>query len=122
LNVKLDHALVALAGALLLVLAWLGIKGGIEQWPASHSLSREVQSAAQLGYGVCSIFVVASRANTGRPAQVIRVAWLACLTVAGGLAPMVWGGSGWASVAVTAVASLAAGCGILWLYRRGLAA
>ena len=122
LKMKLDHTLLALAVLMLLALAWLGIKGGIDQWPASQSLSQKVQSAAQLGYGVFSILAVASGATHARRARVIQGCWLACLTTAGGLAPKVWGGLGWGSVPVAAVVTLAIGFSILWLLRRGLAA
>lgn len=119
---KLDQALLASAVFVLLGLAWLGIKGGVEQWPASQSLSQKIQSAAQFGYGVFSILLVSFGRIHLSFAQVIRWCWLACLTVAGGLAPTVWGGLGWGAVPLTAVAALATGFGILWLLRRGLAA
>ena len=53
---------------LLLILAWLGLQGGIQQWPESHSVGQTVQTAAQFAYGILSVLApVAAECRCARP-------------------------------------------------------
>jgi len=119
LKIKLDQVLVTVAVVLLLGLAWLGLKGGVEQWPASRSPGQKVQSVAQFAYGTFSLLALATGVGSARIARAVQVSWLVCLTIAGGLAPPVWGASGWGRGILAGVATLVIGWGILWLLHRG---
>ncbi len=101
---------------LLLSLAWLGIKGGVDQWPQSLSLGQKVQTLTQFAYAIMSL-VVAAR----MPAVplFVRALWLASITTAAFLAPMVWGDTGWGSSLLAGVATLLIGLLLLWLLRLG---
>ena len=112
-----------LAVLLWLALGWLGVKGGIEQWPESQSLGQRVQSVAQLAYGLLSILAVATVARSDTLTTVVRVSWLAAITIAGGMAPVVWGDAAWGAGLVAGLASFVVGLLVLWMVRvvtRGL--
>jgi hypothetical protein len=104
LNLKVARTLQLLAVLLLLALAWLGVKGGIEQWPASQSVGQKTQTAAQ----------------SGSFSRVVRLCWLVTLTFAGGLAPSVWGGASWAAGLVAGLGACAVAVLVLWLLGRGV--
>ena len=110
--------LLAIAVLALLTLAWLGVSGGINQWPQPQTPGQRLQTITQFAYGFLSLAVVLSVWKT-RYARLIRNCWLASLTVAGGIAPVVWGDAGWFSGVVAAIGSLAIGSLILWLLSVG---
>ena len=119
LNVKTARTLLVLAVLLLLATSWLGLKGGIEQWPQSQSLVQKVQSAAQFVYGILAVVAVASATRTGTFAGVVRVSWLVAITIAGGIAPVAWGGAGWLAGVVAGLAACVVALLVLWLLRAG---
>lgn len=108
-----------LAILLLLALAWLGIKGGIDDWSQSQSMGQKVQSTTQFLYGVLSLLVIWSTLRVGRFHRVVRWAWVVTFSVAGGLAPPVWGGSTWPAGLVAGLAAFGVGLLVLWLLARG---
>ena len=103
---------------LLLAAAWLGIGGGIHDWPQSQSTAQKVQSVFQLLYGVLSLLVIGSTLRVGPFDRVVGWAWLITFTVAGGLAPPVWGDSTWLAGLAAGLVSLGVGLLVLWLSRR----
>jgi len=119
LTVRSARILLILVSLLLLILAWLGIAGGIRQWPESRSLAQKVQTFAQFGYGFFALLAVVSAFWEQGTAQFIRIFWLITLIIAGGLAPVVWGESGWAAGMVAGLAALLIGVLMLWLLGIG---
>ncbi len=113
---------VAVAILLLLLLTWLGVYGGVHQIPQSHTLGRGIQTVAQLSYGVLSILAVLTGYRKGRWGRLILGGWVVSITIAGGLAPVVWGGASVGIGLVSAAAVVALALGIVWLLRAGLAA
>ena len=111
--------LLGFAVLLLLTCAWLGVRGGITQWPQSHSLGERTQTLAQFAYGVLSLVVVSSLLWERARRSAIGACWLASLTVAGGVAPVVWGGTSWIVGVVAGLATLGLGVLILWLLTVG---
>jgi ABC-type arginine transport system permease subunit len=108
-----------LAVVVLLVAAWLGIRGGVQQWPQSHTVGQRFQTLTQLLYGVCSILTIASVSFPATLARVVRAIWLANITLAGGAATIVWGDTGWATGVVAGIASFGVGVLILWTLAKG---
>jgi len=119
LNVRVSRALLVFAVLLLLALAWLGVKGGIEQWPEAQSLGQKVQRVAQFAYGVLSVLAVASTARTGTFTRVVQTSWLVAITVAGGMAPVVWGDAAWGAGLAAGLAAFVVGLLVLWLLSTG---
>jgi hypothetical protein len=117
-NVKVNRALLALSLLLLLVIAWLGLRGGISDWSQIETPGQRIQTVAQIAYGFLALLVVLS---VWKPAfaRVIRAGWLICIAIAGGFAPVVWGDSSLASGVVAGFGTVGIGLLILWLLDVG---
>ena len=102
---------------LLLPLAWLGIKGAIDQWPGALSVGQRVQTISQLAYGLFALVTIIAVLASNRLARVAQIVWLVSMTIAALLAPVVWGNSGWGSGLLAGITALLVGLGILWLLR-----
>lgn len=103
---------------LLLAAAWLGVGGGIHDWPQSQSTAQKVQSVFQLLYGVLSLLVIGSTLRVDPFGRVVGWAWVITFTIAGGLAPPVWGNSTWLAGLAAALAAFGVGLLVLWLLGR----
>ncbi len=119
MSINVRRALLVLAILLLLVLAWLGLQGGIQQWSELQSPAQRIQTTAQFAYGFLALLTVASISRTGRFARVVQVFWLVTITVAAGLAPVVWGAAAWWAGLVAGLAALLVGLLILWILNAG---
>lgn len=117
LRLVLRRTLLVVALVLLLVLAWTGIKGGIEQLSSAHTRGQQIQTIIQLVYGVLSIgCILTVRLSWNRS---LLVCWTIALALGGGLGAVAWGQ---ASLGIGLVSGLAAGlvgAGIAWLLRFG---
>lgn len=108
-----------LAVVLLLAFGWQGITGGVAEIPQSDTPGKLAQSIAQLAYGLSAILLFTSVRMPGL-ARYARIGWLVFLTLAGGLAPVVWGGTGpWPGL-VAALGAFAIGYAVLWILALGL--
>lgn len=120
MNIKFARILLFCVALSLLALAWLGIRGGIQQSPQSRSPAQRIQTPAQFAYGLLSLLTLVSVASRRRFAQVVRTSWLICLTLAGGLAPVAWGASGWGAGLIAGLGSLLVGMLMWWLLERAI--
>src|SRR5262245_22498340 len=100
--------------ALLLGLAWVGVTGGMREFPAAVGGQR-LQAAFQFIYGVLSLPAAFTPFARGPWVRVIEGAWVAAVTIAGALAPVVWGGSSILIGIVAGVSTLGIGVLIIWL-------
>jgi len=108
-----SRVLTGVAVAFLLFLAYTGIEGGIDQFNqsthGSYTGGQIVQTVFQLVFGVLSLAVVGTwfwKRSASRP---VIIAWIVSLTVAGGLASVVWGGTSvWIGVISGAASALVA--------------
>ncbi len=116
------RSILAVAVLLLLGLTWLGVTGGLHQIPRSRTAGQWTQSIAQLGYGVLSLLGAITRFRGRRWGQLVPWCWIVTMAAAAGLAPVVWGGAGVGLGLASAAAVIAAGLGMVWLFRAGLAA
>ncbi len=105
---------------LLLGMTWLGISGGVHQVPHSHSLGQWIQTIAQLGYGVLSPVVAVTGLRALLAGRLILGWWILNMMVAGGFAPVVWGGTSWGLGLASAGAAVLLASGIVGLVRVGL--
>ena len=119
MNIKPRRALLALAVLLLLVLAWVGVQGGIQQWPQPQSPGQRIQTIAQFAYGLFAALTVASVWRSEAFGRAVRMSFLVAITVAAGIAPVVWGGAAWWAGLVAGLAALGVGVLILWLLSAG---
>jgi hypothetical protein len=114
-----QRIVLAVAVLLLLVLAWTGLSGGIHDFSAAQNVGQEVQTLAQLAYGLLSLLTVTTVHWAHRGRAVIQGCWTACVAVAAGLASVVWGDAGAIVGLVSAAGALLIALAILWLLRFG---
>jgi len=111
--------LLAVMVVLLLFLAWTGLSGGVRDFPNAENVGQTVQSLAQIAYGLLSLLTVTTVHWVHRWRRVIRGCWAASVTLAAGLATVVWGDEGVIVGLVSAAAALLIALAILWLLRIG---
>ncbi|HET9707958.1 MAG TPA: hypothetical protein VFP39_06620 [Gemmatimonadales bacterium] len=115
----LRRVLLVVAIVLLLLLAWTGIRGALDQRSGIHTTGQTIQTAVQLVYGVLSLLSVVTVFWARRWNPAMLVCWAFALAFAGGLGATAWGG---ASALVGVIAGLAAGligAGIASVLRYG---
>ncbi len=115
-RILLPVALVCLLG-----LAWTGLSGGINQFPQSTTLGRKVQTIAQAAYGLFALLIVITVFWSRGWRRRAQWGWVTSVTLAGGLASVVWGGTGILIGLLAGTASLLVALGIIWMLRQGLA-
>ena len=114
--------LLAMALLVLLVLAWVGLTGSLEQLPQSHTAGQRLQTLSQLTYGVFSLLGIVTTFWKRRWASVVLSGWAVSLAAAGGLGSVVWGRSSWVLGLLAAAGAAVVAAVIIWLLRRALAA
>jgi hypothetical protein len=107
----------------LLWLAWTGLRGGVDQLPQSTTPGQTIQTVTQFAYGLFALLSLLTTFWARRWNPHMLVGWTISVTLAGGLAPVVWGDSSLPIGLVAGVACLLVAWGIAWLLRvaaRGL--
>ena len=124
MNRTFSRALVSLAVALFLALAYTGIAGGIDQFDQSshdqYTIGQIVQTVMQLAFGVLSVASIVVWFWARVRSRPVLIAWALSLGLAGGMAPVVWGHSSVGVGIISGVASLLVAWGIAALLRVGV--
>jgi len=115
----MQRILLAAMVVLLLVLAWTGLSGGMRDFPNAENAGQTVQCVTQIAYGLLSLLTVTTVHSVRRWRRVIRGCWAASVTLAAGLATVVWGDEGVVVGLVAAAGGLLIALAILWLLRIG---
>ena len=117
----LNRVLPGVAVLLLLGLAYTGIAGGVDQFDQSthsqYTIGQIVQTALQLVFGVLSLAAIAVWFWARPWSKPVFAAFVASLTLAGGMASVVWGSTSLTIGILSGVASLAVGWVVVWLLR-----
>jgi len=113
------RTLLVLALVLLLGFAWAGLRGGFSQLSQAATVGRKVQTFGQLAYGVFSVLSVVTTFVGRRLHAAMLIGWTLSVTVAAGLASIVWGGTSVAIGVLSGGAALLTGLGVIWLLRVG---
>lgn len=100
----------ALGTLLMLFLAWNGISGGLREFPKADTPGQTVQTVFQLAYGVLAVAVLLTQRVDSRPRRLVRIAWIVAVSLAAGIAPVAWGGTG----VVTGIVTFAASATVAW--------
>jgi len=95
---------VGLGVAFLLFIGYSGITGGLQQLGVTATLGQRLQTAMQLVFGALAVAVLGALVTRRRWTRLLLLAWAAALTIGGGVAPIVWGGSGLLPALAAAVA------------------
>ena len=116
----MNRLLCGLGVAILLVLAWTGLYAGVTQIAETRTLGQEIQTIAQLDYGILSVLAIVARFWIHRYQWrlAIWLVWVVSLAAAGGLAPVVWGEAGIGTGLLAGCATLLIALGVLWLLSR----
>ena len=101
--------------ALLVVLSILGLQSGVEQLEEASTLGQQLDTAAQFGYALAGLVAAAALLRRRSWARGPLWLWAGPITLTGGMAPLVWGGTG--IIVGLAAAVLCAGIAalVLWL-------
>jgi hypothetical protein len=114
-NRTVSNVLRGVGVVLLLLLAYTGIAGAISQYSESHTTGQWVQTTLQLVFGVFSVLAVIVAFRPSRWRRAVNVVFVASTTLAGGLAPIVWGEAGLLPGLAAGVASALVCLLIVWL-------
>jgi hypothetical protein len=111
--------LLAVTALFLLLLAWTGLTGGLHDLSTARTMGQQLQAVTQGTYGVLSGLAVATLVWGRRWRAVILGAWAASLTVAAGLAAVVWGDASIGIGILSAAATLLLALAIIWVFGVG---
>ena len=113
------RALLVIAAALLLGLAWTGLRGGANQLSQPQSVGQAAQTLAQLAYGLFALLSVVTTIWARRWGLWMLAGWVVSVTLAAGLASVVWGGTSVAIGLLAGGATLLISSAIAWMLRAG---
>jgi hypothetical protein len=119
LTTPVRRVLLAIALALLLLLTWAGLSGGVTQLSESRTPGQKAQTFTQLAYGVLGFLSAVTLVWGRRWAPLMQGCWIGALTIAAGLASVVWGGTSLAIGLLSGAAALLVAWAIVWLLRVG---
>jgi hypothetical protein len=123
LNPRIRLALLVAVVVLLLWLAWTGLSGGAHQIHQSQTLGQTLQTISQFAFGLFALLSLLTTFWSRRWNRSMLAGWTASITLAAGLASVVWGGTSLLIGFLSGAAALLIGLGIAWLLRvaaRGL--
>lgn len=107
-------ALLVVSGAALLALAWTGLSGGIRQIPESRGTGEIVQSLSQIVYGLSAALAVVTTGVARRWRPWMLTGFAVGATLAGGLAPVVWGDSSIGTGVIGGLSALLIALALAW--------
>ena len=108
--------------ALLLTLSVLGVWSAVGSLDSIGTTGQQVATVTQFGYALTGVVAGGALLAGLRWASAVLWLWAVLLTVTGGLAPVVWGGSGPSAGLAAAATSAAIAALVAWLATRRRAA
>lgn len=110
------------AVTVLVGLSTLGLNSAVEELDSAKTLGQQAATATQFGYGLAGL--LCTGALLGRRSWALWVLWLwaGLITLTGGLAPVVWGGSAMVTGLAAGVVTAAIALLVVWLATRRRAA
>ena len=117
LTPRVRQILLVIVRGLLLGLAWIGLSGGLHQLSQSRTPGQMVQTLTQFGFGFFALLSLVTTFRAQRWNPLMLVSWVISLSLAAGLASVVWGGTSLLVGLVSGGAALLIGLGIAWLLR-----
>jgi len=114
---RVRQILLVIVCGLLLWLAWIGLSGGLHQLPQSRTPGQMVQTLTQFGFGFFALLSLVTTFRAQRWNPLMLASWVISLSLAAGLASVVWGGTSLLVGLVSGSVALLIGLGIAWLVR-----
>jgi hypothetical protein len=91
----------------LLAFAFLGLRSAPQEWPSATSTAQRIATIAEAGYGLFALLSAVALWMGHRSTMALAYVWAVLLTIAAGMAPVVWGGTG-LGIGVAALAVIGA--------------
>ena len=114
---RVRQILLVIVCGLLLSLAWIGLSGGFHQLSQSRTPGQMVQTLTQFGFGFFALLSLVTTFRAQRWNPLMLVIWVISLSLAAGLASVVWGETSLLVGLVSGSVALLIGLGIAWLVR-----
>lgn len=119
LSPVIRRTLLAMVSLLLLWLAWTGLSQGVNQLSQSETSGQIAQTITQLSFGLFALLSLVTTFWSRRWNPLMLAGWTVSVTLAAGLASVVWGGTSLLIGLLSGAAALLIGLGIAWLLRVG---
>lgn len=119
MNRNVSNALRTIGAVLLVVLAFAGISGGIQQLDAMHTTEQQIQTVLQFVFGVFSILALMVAFRASRFRRAVFAVFIVSVTLAAGLAVTAWGEEGLGPALAAYGSTLVISWLIVWLVRAG---
>jgi hypothetical protein len=119
LNPLVRRIVLTVAVLSLLALSWNGVSGGMSQRSEAHTLGQKVQTACQFAFGFFGLLSVVTTFIGRRWRTLSYTGWTVSITLAGGLAAVVWGDTSVAVGFLAGLASLGVALLLIWLLPLG---
>ena len=119
LSPVIRRTLLGMVSLLLLWLAWTGLSQGANQLPQSQTTGQIAQTITQLSFGLFALLSLVTTFWSRRWNPLMLAGWTVSVTLAAGLASVVWGGTSLLVGVLSGTAALLIGLGIAWLLRVG---
>ena len=119
LSPVIRRTLLVMVSLLLLWLAWTGLSQGVNQLSQSQTTGQIAQTITQLSFGLFALLSLVTTFWFRRWNPLMLAGWTVSVTLAAGLASVVWGGTSLLVGVLSGAAALLIGLGIAWLLRVG---
>lgn len=123
MNARIRIALLVVVGLVLLWLAWTGVTQGVNQMGQSRTPGQVIQTVTQFAFGLFAALSLVTTFWWRRWNRRMLGALIVSLTLAGGLASIIWGGTSILMGCAAGAATLLISLGLAWVLRfaaRGL--
>ena len=119
MNPRVRRGLLVVVSLFLLWVTWTGVTQGIRQLPESRTPGQTAQSISQIGFGLFALLSFVTTFWSRRWNTLMLCGWIVSVTLAGGLASIVWGGTSLAAGLVAGLVTLVVALAVAWLLRVG---
>jgi hypothetical protein len=110
------------AVTVLVGLSALGLRSAVQELDSAETLGQRAATTTQFGYALAGLLAAGALVGRRSWARWLLWLWAGLITLTGGLAPVVWGGSGMTAGVVAGVATAAIAIFVVWLATRRRAA
>lgn len=111
-----------IAVTVLVGLSLLGLYSAIQELDSAETLGQQAATTTQFGYALAGLLSAGGLVGRRSWARSLLWLWAGLITLTGGLAPVVWGGSGMMASVAAGMATAVIAILVVWLATRRRAA
>jgi hypothetical protein len=104
---------------IIIVVAWISLKGGISQLPRSLTIGQKVETTVQIVFGLLCLLNAVTCFYWQKLRRLVRIAWTISLTTTVGMSSFVWGPPMLTLGVVFAIVAFMVALGIIKLLKIG---